>query len=84
MTGLFSSLAEIIEGFIHAILAVIGTALNVVRTFLKETIGLAAETTEFVLRNFLVLGLIGALFIGYQLYNQNTARVKTRTEKKLR
>ncbi|GAA5844292.1 hypothetical protein JCM11251_003754 [Rhodosporidiobolus azoricus] len=73
MPGLFSSIAEIIEGFVHTIFALIGTALNIPRVFLKETLGLATETVEFVL----------LLFVGYQQYQQNTARVQTRSSKKL-
>ncbi|GAA5976952.1 hypothetical protein JCM11641_002207 [Rhodosporidiobolus odoratus] len=108
MTGIASSLLEILEGLVQLPLAVFRFALALVRTALHEAGELASETVGFVYRtlsfflalysipeqdicryrdptrgNALVLGFIAAVAVAFQLYQQNTARVKSRVEKKL-
>ncbi|GAA6026750.1 hypothetical protein JCM8097_005834 [Rhodosporidiobolus ruineniae] len=78
MVSLVNSVLEIIKGFLHAYFALWETAFKLVRAFVNESAALSTETVSFFFRHAIVLGVLGTLIVGYNLYQRNTARVKSR------
>ncbi|GAA5895241.1 hypothetical protein JCM5296_002021 [Sporobolomyces johnsonii] len=70
MTNLITSLLQIVQGFINAIVSLLETVLSLFKTFVEDVVILAKSTVEFFLKNIVVLGVVAAVFVGFSVLEQ--------------
>ncbi|GAA5879174.1 hypothetical protein JCM1840_006217 [Sporobolomyces johnsonii] len=70
MTNLITSLLQIVQGFINAIVSLLETVLSLFKTFVEDIVILAKSTVEFFLKNIVVLGVVAAVFVGFSVLEQ--------------
>ncbi|GAA5969562.1 hypothetical protein JCM21900_002345 [Sporobolomyces salmonicolor] len=70
MTNLITSLLQIVQGFINAILSLLETVLSLFKTFVEDVVILAKSTVEFFLKNIVVLGAVAVVFVGFSVLQQ--------------
>ncbi|GAA5937711.1 hypothetical protein JCM1841_002559 [Sporobolomyces salmonicolor] len=70
MTNLITSLLQIVQGFINAILSLLETVLSLFKTFVEDVVILAKSTVEFFLKNIVVLGVVAVVFVGFSVLQQ--------------
>ncbi|BGP53863.1 hypothetical protein JCM8202v2_001435 [Rhodotorula sphaerocarpa] len=77
MSELVHGLLEIVRGLLHILVSIVRIPLELVGFTVQETAHLVEAIIQFILHNFLAIGFVAAMFVGFALYQQNQRQIKT-------